>query len=113
MAPALRRLLADEHLGLALVAEDDAGLIGYGVATFGYDLEFGGRDAFVTELFVDPRARRRGLGRAMLHATLDALREAGARAAHLMVRPENTRARALYEQAGFAPSPRVQLTRRL
>jgi len=26
-----------------------------------YDLEFAGRDAFVTELFVEPESRRRGL----------------------------------------------------
>src|SRR5262245_19604337 len=57
--PALRRLLRDPRLGRVLVAEAHPGddLRGYAVGTFGYDLEFAGPDAFVTEIFVRPRYR--------------------------------------------------------
>lgn len=50
---------------------------------------------------VAPRARRRGLGRDVLHALLNHGLEQGARRAYLSVTAHNTAARALYEQAGF------------
>jgi ribosomal protein S18 acetylase RimI-like enzyme len=115
MVPALHRVLNEENLGLVLVARAGEGqaVVGYSVATFGYDLEFAGRDAFVTELFVKPEARRRGLGRRLLEATLEQLRQRGANTVHLMVRPDNQRARALYERLGFEVSPRVMMTKEL
>jgi len=83
-----------------------------GGAAFGYDLEFAGRDAWLTELWIDEHARNSGAGAAAL-ALLDAeLRPLGVRALHLQVRPENPAVR-LHARAGFAKSPRVILTRRL
>src|SRR5207248_8542832 len=87
------------------------GVVGYAVGTFGYDLEFAGPDAFVTELFVNPRHRRAGLGAQLLDATVSALREAGALAVHLLVWPRNERARRLYARAGFEEMPRLVMTR--
>jgi ribosomal protein S18 acetylase RimI-like enzyme len=112
---ALERLLREPALGRVLVARSGAGgeLVGYGVATFGYDLEFGGPDAFITELFVAPEARERGIGRGLLQALLRDLGERGAAAVHLMVRPENDAARALYSSAGFHAVPRVMMTKDL
>ncbi|HEX2659154.1 MAG TPA: hypothetical protein VHU40_12815, partial [Polyangia bacterium] len=53
----LRRLLRDRRLGVVIVADARAEtLAGYAVGTFGYDLEFAGPDAFLTELFVRPEA---------------------------------------------------------
>src|SRR5690349_21153121 len=37
--------------------ERDEAVIGYAMVTFGYDLEFAGRDAYLTELWIDPPAR--------------------------------------------------------
>ena len=115
MVPALHRLLNDDNLGIVLVARSGAGrsLVGYSLATFGYDIEFAGRDAFVTELFVDAAARGRGLGRRILASTLEHLRQSGVNAAHLVVRPENHRARSLYEGVGFQVSPRILMTKQL
>ena len=113
MVPALHRLLDDEHLGMALVARAGSRLVGYSVATFGYDLEFAGRDAFITEIFVDSRARGRGLGRSLLTSTVRHLRQRGVNAVHLVVRPENQRARSLYETHGFKASPRIIMTKDL
>jgi ribosomal protein S18 acetylase RimI-like enzyme len=112
MLPALRRLLGEPALGLGVVAEDPttATLVGYALGTFGYDLEFAGADAFVTELYVEPAFRARGLGRALLESVVEEIARAGANAVHLMVRPENRRARALYEQSGFRDVPRLLMT---
>lgn len=107
---ALRRLLREPRLGAVLVAERSQRVVGYIVATFNYDLEFAGPDAFVTELFVHPDARQRGVGRKLLAAMVAHLRKEGALAVHLLVRPDNLNARLLYESAGFAEVPRVLMT---
>jgi len=108
---AIRRLLGDATLGAVWLAED-TGVIGHAVVTYGYDLEFGGRDAFLTELWVDAGQRRRGAATALLERIADALRELDIRALHLQVRLDNPALR-LYERLGFARSPRVVMTRRL
>lgn len=115
MLPAFRQLLRPNDLGLVLVAQDQSAcaIVGYGLATFGYDLEFGGLDAFITELFVDPANRRRSVGRLLLTSMMDKLREGGVGAVHLMVRPENEQARRLYESHGFRVAPRIIMTRQI
>jgi ribosomal protein S18 acetylase RimI-like enzyme len=112
---ALRRLLGESELGLVMVARDHASrsLAGYAIATFGYDLEFAGRDAFVTELFVSPPFRGRHVGRALLGSLVEKLRAHHVLAVHLLVRPENAPARALYESLAFTSSPRIMMTRKL
>lgn len=117
LASALARLLGDSTLGLVLVADEVGGPerppAGYAIATFGFDLEFAGRDAFLTELYVAPAARGQGLGRRLLAAVELELRAADIRALHLMVRPDNAEARALYDDVGFVEVPRRILTKRL
>lgn len=109
---ALRRLLADPALGGVWLVERDGAPIGYAIATFGYDLEFAGRDAWLTELWIDDAARGGGAGAAALEALEDALRGLGVRALHLQVRPGNPAVR-VYERAGFAPVPRTIMSKRL
>ncbi len=113
MTAALRRVLREDALGLILVARDRSStrIVGYGLATFGYDLEFAGRDAFITELFVEPANRGRGLGQLLLDSMVEKLQEHGVGAVHLMVRPENVRARRLYESRGFRVAPRIMMTK--
>jgi ribosomal protein S18 acetylase RimI-like enzyme len=115
MGAALLRLLSDPALGFVLVVRErpTRAIVGYGVATFGFDVEFAGPDAFITDLYVEPRARRRGIGQALLDALTQGVRERGAKAAHLMVRPENERAQALYEARGFKVVPRTVMTKLL
>ena len=110
---ALEHLLASDETGAIVVAESGGALAGYAVVTWGFDLEFAGRDAFLTEIFVRPVHRRAGVARALLHTVMDTARAVGAAALHLMVYPENAPAIALYERAGFARIPRIAMTRSL
>jgi len=109
---ALARLLGDPALGGVWLVERAGAVIGYALVTFGYDLEFGGRDAYLTELWIDPEARGAGAGGEVLDLLAPVLRALGVGALHLQVRPENP-ARRLYERRGFVASPRVIMTRRL
>jgi ribosomal protein S18 acetylase RimI-like enzyme len=113
MGAALHRLLEDSALGLGLVARDRASrsVAGYALATLGFDIEFSGADAFVTELYVAPAFRRRGIAGDLLDALVARLTERGVNAVHLMVRPENEAARALYESRSFRVVPRLLMTR--
>lgn len=108
---ALRRLLGDPSLGGVWLVEDDGQRIGYAIVTFGYDLEFAGRDAWLTEIWIDHAARGRGAATEALRQLDVVLKQHDVRALHLQVRPENPALR-LYERAGFTRSPRLILTRR-
>lgn len=106
-----RRLIEDPTLGAIWLIEDGAP-IGHAVVTYGYDLEYAGRDSFLTELWVDPEARGRGVGAAALELITSELRALDIQALHLQVRPDNP-ARRLYQRIGFEDVPRVTMTRRL
>ncbi|PWR20884.1 ribosomal protein S18-alanine N-acetyltransferase [Zavarzinia compransoris] len=60
----------------------------------------------VITIAVDPAARGRGLGRALLGAGLDRAARAGAARAFLEVAVDNDAALALYRRAGFAEAGR-------
>jgi ribosomal protein S18 acetylase RimI-like enzyme len=108
----LRTLLSDSSLGVVgIVESSDSKPLGYFVVTWNYDLEWNGRDAFLTELFVVPEARGRGLGRKALGEAEVLARKYGAHALHLVVRPENERAHDLYLRAGYVHPGRVMLTK--
>jgi ribosomal protein S18 acetylase RimI-like enzyme len=109
---ALARLLGDPAIGRVWLVEREGAVIGYAIVTFGYDLEFAGRDAFLTELWIDPESRSQGAGGAALGLLYPELRALGVHALHLQVRPENPALR-LYERSGFVASPRVTMTHRL
>jgi ribosomal protein S18 acetylase RimI-like enzyme len=109
---ALARLLGDPSIGRVWLVERAGAVIGYAIVTFGYDLEFAGRDAFLTELWIDPASRGQGAGGAALRLLDPELRALGVHALHLQVRPENPAVR-LYERSGFVTVPRVTMTHRL
>ena len=105
----------------ALVAEQRRSTLPHGVATPGQHLAWGVdartqqrvgllwiaiddryRHAFIYQIFVFPKFRRSGYGRALLDAAETFARSRGARALALNVFAPNRGAIALYESAGFA-----------
>ena len=58
-------------------------------------------EAHLQELYVVPKLRGLGIGRALLEATIQAAREAGATGIDLNTGTTDTVARALYESVGF------------
>jgi GNAT superfamily N-acetyltransferase len=113
VTPAVMRLLDSPELGVIAHILEGSTLRGYVVLTWGFDLEWAGRDAFLTELYLLPSARGRGLGRRALPLIEELARRRGARAVHQMVRPEKHAALQLYSGAGYSSPPRTFLTKDL
>ena len=59
-------------------------------------------ECYVAELYVVPRKRGRGLGRALMEAAIDRARESGADHIDLATSEDDIAARALYESLGFS-----------
>lgn len=110
---AFGRLLAEPSLGRAWLAEDGARVLAYVVLTLGWSLEFGGRDAFVDELYVTPAARGLGLGRAGLAAAESGARALGVRTLHLEVEDGKPAALAMYRRSGFVEHGRALMRKPL
>ena len=79
--------------GAVAIAATDGFIL---IRTFGLESE-------ILTVAVDPGARRRGVGRALLAAALDAAVARGVESGFLEVAEDNTAAAALYAGAGFRP----------
>jgi ribosomal protein S18 acetylase RimI-like enzyme len=108
---ALALLFESEAHALAYLMLSGAEVAGYVVITFGFSLEFRGRDAFIDELFVKDEFRGRGLGAAAILFAEGVCRERGVRALHLEVERANTGAQSVYRKAGFKDHDRYLLTK--
>jgi diamine N-acetyltransferase len=106
-------LFAHEAYGGAWLIRRAGADVGYFVLTFGFDLELGGRQATVTEVFVRADARGSGAGRVAFAFIEAYLRELGIAAYELQVERANTAARAFYQRLGFEAHDRIPLSKHL
>jgi ribosomal protein S18 acetylase RimI-like enzyme len=96
-----------ERLGELLAGGDTAVLVGGdgpdGVAVLRFRPGLWSRalECYLAELYVVPSSRGRGLGRALLEASMAAARERGADRIELGTSEDDIVARALYESLGF------------
>lgn len=90
---------------LVATLRDAPSVVGYVVSdtTPNYGRDIG----HVKDLAIHPDARRRGLGRDLLHRALGALAAAGAALVKLEVRASNDAALSLYRSEGFEPLRRI------
>jgi ribosomal protein S18 acetylase RimI-like enzyme len=96
-----------------LVADEDGVPVGFLLMLYDLPDEVTlTEQAFVAYTAVEPVARGRGIGRALLDAAESAARAAGLRYVSLMVTEDNVAARALYDGAGFQTERRM-MTKRL
>jgi ribosomal protein S18 acetylase RimI-like enzyme len=109
----LRELLDHPEYGRVYLLGANGKAVGYAVVALGFSLEFGGRSAFLDELYVRPSSRGRGTGSIALRLLQSACRSMGARSLALEVHLENARAEALYRREGFVSNGRQLMTRRL
>jgi len=111
--PVLRELLARPQIGSVVEIVADGRPVGYAVLALGFSLEFGGRSAFLDELYVHPDWRGRGIGTIALRLLQETSRELGARSLALEVSLDNVGAENLYRREGFTSNGRQLMTRRI
>lgn len=106
---ALSELLGDSTLGGIWLICRDTLAVGYIVLTYGYSLEFGGRDAFIDELYIQEASRGQGIGAEALALVESAARLLGIGALHLEVERGNKDAQRFYRSRGFEDRGRFRL----
>jgi ribosomal protein S18 acetylase RimI-like enzyme len=94
-----RRMLGAEEMAVLLGGDGPDAISLFRLRTSPWT---GRPEAYLQELYVAPALRGRGIGRALLEATIEAAREAGAAGIDLNTGETDTAARALYESAGFS-----------
>jgi ribosomal protein S18 acetylase RimI-like enzyme len=94
-----RRLMAEGEITVLLGGERPDGIA---VLRLRPALWAEGLDAYLEELYVAPERRGQGIGRALLEATMEAAREAGAVRIDLGTSVDDSAAIGLYESCGFS-----------
>jgi ribosomal protein S18 acetylase RimI-like enzyme len=98
LAEHARSLLESGEITVLLGGE---GPDGFCLLRFHRSIYNGEPDAYIQELYVAPDTRGRGMGRALLEASMDAAREAGATHIDLTTGEDDAEALSLYESTGF------------
>jgi len=115
--PSLRRgldtLLRNLSLGQAWLMENHKQPVGYTLLTYNFDLEYGGVEGMLTEVYVEKRFRQRGVGTLALYEVEDFCRERGIRNVELQVLNHNKNAEQFYRKAGFTLLPRKVMMMRV
>ncbi|BAY23239.1 acetyltransferase, GNAT family protein [Calothrix sp. NIES-2100] len=108
---ALKLILNNDLYGQIHLIHLDNNIVGYLVVTFGFSLEYLGRDAFIDELYIQEKYRGQGIGKQSLQLAEKICREQNIQALHLEVERENIHAQTVYRKAGFVNSDRYLLTK--
>ena len=104
VADRVRELMSSEDFAVLLVGSGPNGLA---VLRFRPSIYSQALECYLAELYVQPSHRGRGLGRALLEATMDLARERGADVMDLGTSEDDVAARALYERMGFTNRERA------
>ncbi|MBV8361737.1 MAG: GNAT family N-acetyltransferase [Deltaproteobacteria bacterium] len=107
---ALRKLLKSRSLGRVWIMRDGPKAVGYTVLTFNYDLEFGGLEGIITDLFILSEYRAHGLGRHALALIHEYCRSAGISTVELQVEEDNNDAQKFYLKLGFKKLSRIVMS---
>jgi diamine N-acetyltransferase len=97
---ALREILSEREIGSVYMIDSDQNTAGYFIISFGWSLEYFGKDIFIDELFIREGCRRLGLGKKSLEFIERFVKENNFKAIHLEVNKFNI-ARKLYESKGY------------
>lgn len=109
----LEEFIANESLGLMFLVHNVSKSIGYLAMTFGYSFEYGGRDAFIDELFLVEEARGKGHGSQIMNLLEDQAKTHKVKAIHLEVEPHNVKGSRIYDKAGYASNDRTLMTKKM
>jgi len=103
----------NESLGKFWVITFSGRVIGYIILTFGYSFEYGGRDAFVDELYLHEDFRERGLDKLIFESIEFFAIKHGVKALHIKTNRGNGANFKHYFKVGFIENNQSLLTKTL
>jgi GNAT superfamily N-acetyltransferase len=101
LSQGLHILLRNPSQGKMWLMEIHNKPVGYALLTYTFDLEYGGAEGVLRDLFVERRYRDQGIGSLALYEVEDYCRERGMRAFQLQLPRSNKSAERFYRKAGF------------
>jgi len=97
---ALQEFIGKKEHGIIYLIEYENKVVGYFILTFGWSLEYFGRDLFIDEIFIKEPFRGRGFGKKSIDFIEQYVKDNNIKAIHLEVNKYNM-ARKLYESKGY------------
>ena len=107
---ALSQLLRNTRLGRVWVVDNGRALVAYTILAYSFDLELGGREGIVTDLFVTARFRGKGFGKQLLSVIGRYCKRASIYEIEVVVTRQNRAALGFYKALGFRDRHRSVLS---
>ena len=107
-----RALISDpDREGVLLAGCDaDGRVVGFAAMAWKWSSLRGAKIGYLEDLFIDPPARGSGLADELIEACAEQARERGAPAVEWLTKPDNHRARAVYDRVGAEGEEFVEYT---
>lgn len=109
----LREFIPKGDLGAVWLVKGGAFTVGYVIMCTGYSFEFGGKDAFIDELYIKKVYRDNGYGQQVMAMMEQEALKMEVKALHLEVELDNLAALTLYRKKGFKGKKSALLSKRL
>ena len=91
-----QEFISNEHLGKSWMIYSENEIVGYIILTFIFSFEYGGKIAFVDELFIKETARGKGFGKEAIQFIQREVPKLSLKLLYLEVEPHNENAQKLY-----------------
>ena len=91
-----QEFISNEHLGKSWLIYSENEIVGYIILTFIFSFEYGGKIAFVDELFIQETARGKGFGKEAIQFIQQEVPKLSLKLLYLEVEPHNENAQKLY-----------------
>ncbi|GAB3710652.1 hypothetical protein GCM10028861_03700 [Flavobacterium koreense] len=91
-----QEFISNEHLGKAWLIYSEDELVGYVILTFVFSFEYGGKIAFLDELYIKEIARGKGIGNTTIQFIKEQAKQLNVKLLYLEVENHNENAQKLY-----------------
>ena len=105
-----QEFISNEHLGKSWLIYSENEIVGYIILTFIFSFEYGGKIAFVDELFIKETARGKGFGKEAIQFIQQEVPKLSLKLLYLEVEPHNENAQKLYLAHDFELHNRKLMT---